>query len=193
MSGLAAPLRTTTPTPARATCALLSASTLPCLIRSSTPALVETMKSVCSPLSMRWAIRPDVSESSTSLCPLACSNSGLMSAIADLNAPDCRTRISAASAAVAAAKVSAAASASGLPNIHSPVDCRVVMNYTLILGHLQSLGRGLQIVGRALGAWAWCSQWLQCVSLYHADFGEVDGHGGAPLGRASSCSAEKCR
>jgi hypothetical protein len=48
--------------------------------------------------------------------PLACSNSGLMSAIADLNAPDCRTRISAA-CAVAAAKVSAAASARGLPNI----------------------------------------------------------------------------
>ena len=92
MSGLGAPFRTTTPTPARATARLAVGQHLACLIRSSTLALVETMKSLLAP-PMRWR-SARVSASSTACARSPASNQRLDVGYRRLERSDCGTRIS---------------------------------------------------------------------------------------------------
>ena len=94
MSGLRAPDFTTAPMPERATSTLLPATTWPCFARSSRLPLAVITTSIASPAAIRPATMPVVLNDSASVCPLACSNSGLMASSAALVAPVDRTLIS---------------------------------------------------------------------------------------------------
>src|SRR5258705_65528 len=110
MSGRGAPFLTPMPTPERAMEARESASTLPCLARSSIPELVRIATSNASPASI-WrlsaAARPN---EITSLFPVSRSKAGASSSSAALTPFDARTLISAALTEAAASKAAIAAS-----------------------------------------------------------------------------------
>src|SRR6266446_5710779 len=105
MSGLGAPLRTNTPMPTLAISARLPATILASFSSIEIWDAEAISTSAASPLRTRCVIAPTLpSKSKLTLCPEACSNFGMSSAIADSMAEPDRIFISAAAADFAAAR-----------------------------------------------------------------------------------------
>src|SRR5262249_5824760 len=96
MSGFGAPFFTAMPTPERASAALVLASTLPCLARSSMPAAVPMATSNAAPFSIATLSSAAVPSVSATLCSVAFSNCGTSSSSTVLMAFELSTLISAA-------------------------------------------------------------------------------------------------
>jgi len=96
MSGLGAPLRTATPMPERTSGVRVVPSSLPCLMRSSIPAVVRMVESRASPASIRAFNRAAAPHTKTSLCWVAFSNCGASSSSTDFSAFELTSLISAA-------------------------------------------------------------------------------------------------
>src|SRR5262245_4440853 len=96
MSGLGAPSFTITPTPTLASSAFEPLAILPLVMKSSMPLGDRTSTSKVSPSSTRLVSWPTVPLSSTTLWPVAFSNSGTSATTTCLKAPVVSTLISAA-------------------------------------------------------------------------------------------------
>src|SRR6516165_7415721 len=98
MSGLGAPIFTDTPRPARPNGVLVPATTLPFLMRSSTPSGPPVNRSAGALDSSFWLSEGPVSKLTVTLCPLACSNPAASVRTPDSEPMPVRTMSSAACA-----------------------------------------------------------------------------------------------
>jgi hypothetical protein len=107
MSGLGAPLRTATPTLERASGVRVALSSLPCETSASMPGVLRMVASKTSPFSICARSGTAAPQTTISLCPLAFSNCGAISSIADFKAFELKTLISAAWADMPNASIAA--------------------------------------------------------------------------------------